>query len=122
LQYIHTHKTGALFRAACCLGGLAGGGGPDEEAILGRFGEKIGLAFQIVDDILDETGKSEELGKAAGKDRARGKATYPRLLGLQESRRRVEELAQEAREVADSFGGSGEALRVLARFVVERTA
>jgi geranylgeranyl diphosphate synthase type II len=122
LQYIHTHKTGALFRAACSLGGVAGGGDPEGVAALGRFGEKIGLAFQIVDDILDETGKVEDLGKNAGRDRALGKATYPRLLGLAESRRRVDELGAEARAQAGAFGEAGRHLAVLAGYVTQRTA
>jgi geranylgeranyl diphosphate synthase type II len=121
LQYIHTHKTGALFRAACRLGGIAGGADTGQEAVLERFGEKLGLAFQIVDDILDETGRTADLGKAAGKDRVRGKATYPRFLGLEESRRRVRELEREALEVAASFGRGGRPLELLARFVSERT-
>jgi geranylgeranyl diphosphate synthase type II len=122
LQYIHTHKTGALIRAACSLGGVAGGGRPDQVAALGRFGEKVGLAFQIVDDILDETGKAEDLGKNAGRDRARGKATYPRLMGLAESRRRVDELEAEALALAAELGEAGRHLAVLAGYVTQRTA
>jgi len=122
LQYIHTHKTGALFSASCRLGGLAAGGTEDALDRLRRYGDRIGLAFQIVDDLLDETATSEQLGKATGKDRGRGKATYPRLLGLAESRRRVEDLAGEARILAESFGAPGEGLAGLARFVVERSS
>jgi geranylgeranyl diphosphate synthase type II len=122
LQYIHTRKTGALFRAACRLGGFAGGADDAQDERLGRFGEKIGLAFQIVDDVLDETGSAEQLGKSAGKDRSRGKLTYPVLLGLAESRRRVEELGREAEELGRSFGEAGSTLALLARHVVERTA
>ena len=120
LQFIHTHKTGALFGASCRLGGLAGGG--DEESVrrLGRFGEKMGHAFQIVDDLLDETGRADALGKASGRDRARGKATYPRILGVEESKRRVQALAGSAEETARSFGARGEALLGLVRFVAER--
>jgi geranylgeranyl diphosphate synthase type II len=90
--------------------------------VLGRCGEKIGLAFQIVDDILDETASTEQLGKSARKDRSRGKLTYPFLLGLDESRRRVEQLGHEAEELARQFGEAGSALALLARHVVERTA
>jgi geranylgeranyl diphosphate synthase type II len=122
LQYIHTRKTGALFRAACRLGGLAGGSDGGQDEVLGRFGETIGLAFQIVDDILDETASTEQLGKGARKDRSRGKLTYPFLLGLDESKRRVEELGRAAEELSRSFGGAGTALALLARHVVERTA
>jgi geranylgeranyl diphosphate synthase type II len=122
LQYIHTHKTGALFSASCRLGGLSAGVAEPELERLARFGERLGLAFQIVDDLLDETATAEALGKATGKDRKRGKATYPRLMGLAESRRRVEDLAREAGALAESFGGPGEGLAGLARFVVERTS
>jgi geranylgeranyl diphosphate synthase type II len=121
LQYIHTHKTGALIGASCRLGGIAGGADPGVVADLGRFGEKIGLAFQIVDDLLDETADAATLGKAAHKDRSRGKATYPRLLGLGESRDRVRELGEEADRIAAAFGEPGRTLELLARFVVSRT-
>ncbi len=120
LQYIHTHKTGALFSASCRLGALAGGGEEEAVALLGKFGEKIGLAFQIVDDLLDETGRTEELGKATRKDRSRGKATYPRLLGEDESRRRVAELGRVALEITERFGEPGKFLGTIARFVMER--
>ncbi|MEZ5065145.1 MAG: polyprenyl synthetase family protein [bacterium] len=122
LQYIHTHKTGALFVASCRLGGIAAGAGETERAGLDRFGERIGLAFQIVDDVLDETSTPEQLGKGTGKDQSRGKATYPGLIGLAESRRRVAELAREAEEVAREFGPPGASLAALARFVGERTS
>jgi geranylgeranyl diphosphate synthase type II len=122
LQFIHTRKTGSLFGGACRIGALAGGAGPRETTLLGKFGEKLGLAFQIVDDLLDETGKAETMGKASGKDRARGKVTYPRILGLEESRRRVEELGRTAGDIAQEFGERGRALGALARFVVERSS
>ena len=121
LQYIHTHKTGALISAACRLGGIAGGASPDQIAALAKYGEAIGLAFQIVDDLLDETGDPDRLGKASRKDRERGKATYPGLLGQQESNRRVAELAETAVSVASGFGEAGKSLGLLARFVVDRS-
>jgi geranylgeranyl diphosphate synthase type II len=120
LQYIHTRKTGALFAAACRLGGLAGGADADALRKLERLGEKAGLAFQVADDLLDELGRAEDLGKAAGRDRERGKATYPRVLGVEESRRRVAQLAAAAGELAEGFGPRGESLRALVRFVAER--
>jgi geranylgeranyl diphosphate synthase type II len=120
LQFIHTHKTGALFGAACRLGGLAAGADPDPLRRLGRLGEKLGLMFQIADDLLDETGRSEDLGKTSGRDRARGKATYPRVLGLAESRDAVEQLAGQAAGLAETFGSGGEALGGLVRFVADR--
>jgi geranylgeranyl diphosphate synthase type II len=122
VRYIHACKTGALFGASCRLGGLAAGAGPEAVERLGAFGEKVGLAFQIVDDLLDESGRAEELGKAAGKDRARGKATYPGVLGPVESRRRVEELGRGAAGIAEGFGARGRALGRLARFIVDRSS
>ncbi len=121
LQYIHTHKTGALIGAACRLGGIAGGAAAGRIAELGRYGEKVGLAFQIVDDLLDETGDAAQLGKASHKDRERGKATYPRLLGLDESRKRVAELSDAAIQIAAGFGRDGQSLELLARFVGTRS-
>ncbi len=121
LQYIHTHKTGALIGASCRLGGIAGGASLAQVEELGRYGEKIGLAFQIVDDLLDETADSAQLGKASHKDRERGKATYPGLLGLEESRERVAELSDAAVEIAGAFGVAGQSLEVLARFVGTRS-
>jgi geranylgeranyl diphosphate synthase type II len=120
LQFIHTHKTGALFSAACRLGALAGGGDADAVRRLGKLGEKLGLAFQVADDLLDELGRSEDLRKASGRDRERGKATYPRLLGVDESKRRVAQLAAAADELAGAFGERAEALRTVIRFVAER--
>jgi geranylgeranyl diphosphate synthase type II len=122
LQYIHTRKTGALFSGACRIGGIAGGADERQITLLGKFGEKLGLAFQIVDDLLDETGHAEKLGKAAGKDRPRGKVTYPRILGLEESKRRVMELGRVAAEIAGEFDTPGEPLKAIARFIVERTS
>lgn len=122
LQYIHTHKTGALFAACCRMGGVAGGGTREQIGRLGKFGAKIGLAFQIVDDLLDVTGVAEKLGKATGKDLGRGKATYPGILGVEESRRRVEELAGDAQQIAGAFGDAGEGLALLARLVTDRSS
>lgn len=121
LQYIHTHKTGALFAASCRLGALAGGAEDEDVDRVGRFGALVGLAFQIADDLLDETAESSHLGKASKKDRVRGKATYPRLLGLDESRQRMEELDGKAEEIVDGYGTRAQKLLRLARFVVRRT-
>jgi geranylgeranyl diphosphate synthase type II len=122
LQFIHTHKTGALFSAACRLGALAGRGSPQVAQQLGKFGEKVGLAFQIVDDLLDVTAAPRELGKAAQKDEPRGKATYPGVLGLSESRLKVEELGRAAERIAAEFSERGRALVLLARFATERSS
>ena len=97
LEYIHTHKTGALIRCSVIMGGLAAG--VDEQALgaFGRFGEKIGLAFQIVDDILDLTATTGEMGKDHGSDAARGKVTYPALFGVAQARQRAFELVEQAK-------------------------
>jgi len=98
LHYIHSHKTGALIRVACTLGGrLARAHGTKLEA-LAQYGKKIGLAFQIVDDLLDIEGDTEKLGKQVGADQARGKATFPSVFGLEESRRLAARAVEEAKE------------------------
>jgi geranylgeranyl diphosphate synthase type II len=122
LQYIHTRKTGALFSGACRIGGVAGGADEHATTMLGKFGEKLGLAFQIADDLLDETGHAEKLGKSAGRDRPRGKVTYPRILGIEESKRRIEELGRVAADIAGEFKAAGKPLGAIARFIVERTS
>jgi len=97
LEYIHLHKTGALLRACVVGGALVGGAGEELLAALRTYARGIGLAFQIIDDILDVTASSEVLGKTAGKDLTADKTTYPKLLGLEESRRRAESLVAEAK-------------------------
>ena len=121
LDYIHRSKTGALLTVCTRCGGIAGGAAPGELAILTEYGRKVGLAFQIVDDILDLTGSSQSLGKTAGKDVRVKKATYPALHGLEASRRRAQELVAEAIEDTDSLGDPAEPLRALARFIVDRS-
>ena len=92
LSYIHTHKTGALIRASVRAGAILGGAKEQGLEALTRYGDAIGLAFQIADDILDVEGTTEQLGKDAGSDQARGKATYPALVGLDASKQRAQEL------------------------------
>jgi len=94
LQYIHTHKTGALILVSVRVGAKLGGADEDSLKALTRYGERIGLAFQIADDILNVEGKAALLGKKTGSDLSRGKATYPSLVGLEESKRRAEELVE----------------------------
>lgn len=119
LKLIHALKTGALIAASCEIGALVGGGAPDEVEALRSFGEEIGLAFQIADDVLNETSTPEQLGKAAGSDRERQKATYPALYGLEESRRLAKAAAE--RGIARLAGlPRREYLEELARFSVER--
>jgi geranylgeranyl diphosphate synthase, type II len=120
VQYIHTHKTGALIRASVKCGALIGGaeGGALDSMV--RYGEAIGLAFQIADDILDIEGTTEQIGKDAGSDMARGKATYPAVLGLSESKRRAAELVEVALEALSGFGENAWPLREIASYIVQR--
>ncbi len=120
LEYIHTHKTGALILASVQVGALLGGGDDAQCAALTRFGGAAGLAFQIADDILDVVGDQSVLGKDIGSDQARGKATYPALLGLAESRQRAEELCDRAIAALTPLGAPAERLGALARYIIER--
>lgn len=120
LEYIHRSKTAALITASLVSGGLYAGAKDNAVAKLRAFGQSIGLAFQIVDDILDVTQTSEQLGKTAGKDTASQKATYPALFGIENSRRKADELITSAFAQLDSFGPRAGTLKELARFLVER--
>jgi geranylgeranyl diphosphate synthase type II len=120
LQEIHRRKTGALIRASVQIGGLLGGAPPERLAALSRFGEKSGLAFQIVDDILDVEGDSELLGKSTGSDEANQKATYPALHGLDASKEMAKQAAEEALEALSAFPEGAPALASLAHFIVLR--
>jgi len=102
------------------LGGLLANASEAKLAALRRYGQAIGLAFQIVDDLLDQERTSEELGKTAGKDAAQGKLTYPSLIGVAEARKRVAELLREAVENAAIIGGSVNYLAPIARYICER--
>ncbi|MBT1074582.1 polyprenyl synthetase family protein [Geobacter grbiciae] len=120
VQYIHTHKTGALMKASVKSGAILGGAEGDALAAMTRYGEAIGLAFQIADDILDIEGTTEQIGKDAGSDEARGKATYPAVMGLADSKRRAQELVDLALEALSPFGEKAEPLREIARYIVSR--
>jgi geranylgeranyl diphosphate synthase type II len=120
LEYIHGAKTAALIAASLVSGGLYAGADHLAVAHLRSFGRSIGLAFQIVDDILDVTQTSEQLGKTAGKDTVAEKATYPSLFGVEQSERKADELVSKAFAELDSFGARAETLKELARFLVER--
>lgn len=120
LEYIHRAKTAALITASLVTGGLYAGANPCDVAKLRAFGQSIGLAFQIVDDVLDVTQTSEQLGKTAGKDTAAEKATYPALFGIEQSERKADELVMAAFAQLQSFGERAETLKELARFLVER--
>ncbi|MBF0160671.1 MAG: polyprenyl synthetase family protein [Magnetococcales bacterium] len=121
LQTVHACKTGALIRVACLAGAHLGGGTPEQCQRLADYGRAIGLAFQIVDDILDETGDSQLLGKATGQDRHSVKATYPRLLGLPGAQQEAERQVDQAIAALAPFSQHAEPLRYLARFILTRT-
>jgi geranylgeranyl diphosphate synthase type II len=120
LRDLHARKTGALIRASVRMGAMLAGGSDEELETLTRYGDCIGLAFQIADDILDVIGTAEALGKPVGSDAERKKSTYPALLGLERSRALALEAVEEAEEALEIFGDRGEAFRALARFIVER--
>jgi geranylgeranyl diphosphate synthase type II len=120
LEYIHRSKTAALITASVVSGGLYAGTHGDTVEKLRSFGKAIGLAFQIVDDVLDVTQTSEQLGKTAGKDTAAEKATYPALFGIDESLKRADMLVETALSSLDGFGSRADTLKALARFLVER--
>jgi geranylgeranyl diphosphate synthase, type II len=120
LEYIHRSKTGALITSSLVSGGLYANGTPAEIECLRDFGRSVGLAFQIVDDVLDVTQSSEQLGKTAGKDTASQKATYPSLFGIDESLRRADALISSGCAALDSFAERAETLKQLAHFLVER--
>ena len=120
LEYIHRAKTAALIAASLVSGGLYAGAKDGEVKKLRAFGQSIGLAFQIVDDVLDVTQTSEQLGKTAGKDTAAQKATYPALFGIEESVRKADSLVSAAFSELESFGERAETLKELARYLVER--
>jgi geranylgeranyl diphosphate synthase type II len=120
LQYIHTHKTGAMILASIRVGARLGGADEETLRAFTRYGEGIGLAFQIADDILNVEGKAIALGKSTGTDVSRGKATYPSLFGLEESKRRATELVQLAVASLAPYGPGAEPLREIARFIIER--
>jgi geranylgeranyl pyrophosphate synthase len=124
LEGIHRRKTGALIRSSVVLGSEIGGASADQVEAMGRFGAALGLAFQVIDDILDVTAETTELGKTRGKDAAAQKVTYPAVLGLEGARCRAEALTHEAlallRAVSFPDGGDPAPLVALATFVLER--
>jgi geranylgeranyl diphosphate synthase type II len=120
LEYIHRSKTAALISASVVSGGFYAGADDAAVAKLRTFGQSIGLAFQIVDDVLDVTQTSEQLGKTAGKDTAAEKATYPALFGIDESVKKAAALVDSALASLDGFGSRADALKDLAKFLVER--
>ena len=120
LEYIHRHKTAALIRASLRVGALLAGGDGKAVAAIGEAGSDLGLAFQIVDDILDVEGSLEELGKTAGSDERKQKATYPALHGLEASRRQAKMLIERAKQRLGVFGARAVPLQALADYVFDR--
>jgi len=121
LHFIHTHKTGALLEASVVCGAILASASQNNLDRLGRYAQNIGLAFQIVDDILDVTATTEELGKTAGKDIAAQKATYPSIWGLEKSRSQAQILVQNAKAELEVFGEKAMPLTSLADYIISRT-
>ena len=120
LTFIHTHKTGALLEACVSCGAILAGASEDDLQRLSRYAKNIGLAFQIIDDILDITSTQEELGKSIGKDIAAQKATYPSLWGIETSTAKAQELIDLAIAQLDIYGNRAEPLKAIAQFIVNR--
>ncbi len=120
LEYIHRSKTAALITASVVSGGMYAGATAADIGRLRTYGQSIGLAFQIVDDVLDLTQTSEQLGKTAGKDAAAEKTTYPALFGIEESIRKADALVDQACAELDQYGEAASTLKELARYLVER--
>ena len=120
LKYIHERKTSALLSCAVRLGGMSANCTPGQLRALGEFGYNVGLAFQVIDDILDVTQTSEQLGKTAGKDTAARKATYPSILGLEQSQKIARRLTHKAFAALRPFKGRAPALEALARHLLNR--
>jgi len=121
LHSIHARKTGAMIQASVVLGGLAAGGTPEELEKLAQYGECIGIAFQIVDDLLDVEGTPENTGKRTGKDSDRGKLTFPGVYGVSMSHQRAEQFVEQAITVVNSLGPAATPLKQLARYITDRS-
>jgi geranylgeranyl diphosphate synthase type II len=120
LEHVHRRKTGRLIEAALTLGGRVAGANPQTLRSLSTYGQAVGLAFQVADDLLDVRGDAERMGKRVRKDASSGKLTYPSLLGIEESQRRAERLVAAAREAIAPLGPQGHRLESVARYVIER--
>ena len=120
LSFIHTHKTGALLETSVVSGAILAGASEDDIAKLSKYAQNIGLAFQIVDDILDITATDEQLGKTAGKDLVAQKATYPSIWGLEKSQEQAQNLINDAMAQLESYGKNADPLIAIAKFIVTR--
>jgi geranylgeranyl diphosphate synthase type II len=122
LEFMHRNKTGALMEASVVCGGMLGGGSPEQIEALRAYGQNIGLAFQIADDVLDIEGDEVKIGKPVGSDLENRKSTYPSLYGLERSKEMALQAASDAANALRIFGSEADPLRALARFIVEREA
>jgi geranylgeranyl diphosphate synthase type II len=122
LQTVHRMKTGALLVASCRMGAISAGAGESQLNAVTEYGRHLGLAFQIIDDVLDVTSTPEQMGKATNKDAAKGKNTYPVLMGLDASQREAQHQLNLALDSVNELGTAADGLRHLAKFVVERDA
>lgn len=120
VDYIHYHKTAALIEASLVIGAQLAGASESDIQKVEAYGRSIGLAFQIVDDILDIVSTTEELGKDAGSDIASGKATYPALVGLDNSRKKAQELYEESLKQLEGLHGDTSVLKAIAAFIITR--
>lgn len=121
LREMHAKKTGALIEASCVTGAILGGGDAEVLARASDYGRSVGLAFQVTDDILDVVGDEKDLGKPVGSDEARGKSTYPALLGIKASRLLARESVDQALRALDGCPGGADFLRAVARYILDRT-
>jgi geranylgeranyl diphosphate synthase, type II len=122
IELIHRNKTGALIRFSAEAGAIIGGAKPDELEAVSKYGERLGLLFQITDDLLDVTQTTEELGKTAGKDVEADKATYPALYGIDQTRVATSQIHRETREAIETLGGRAALLCRIADFIISRNA
>ncbi len=120
LRYIHQNKTAALLTTSVRLGAMSANATAKQLAAISEFGSALGLAFQVIDDILDVTQTSEKLGKSAGKDAAAQKATYPAIIGLEKSRAEAKKLTDKAQRALKGFGSSADPLRAIANYLLVR--
>lgn len=120
VKAIHSRKTGALIRASVTAGGILAGAVAEQVQLLAQYGDKIGLAFQIADDLLDLSGDAAALGKAVGSDAARGKLTYPGVMGFDKAKAKGEQLISQACQLAGQLGPAGQQLCQLANFIITR--
>ncbi|MFW6147500.1 MAG: polyprenyl synthetase family protein [Thermodesulfobacteriota bacterium] len=120
VEYIHRHKTGALIAAAVTAGAILAGSNENQEKAINRYGQQIGLAFQIADDVLNIEGDEDMMGKGIGSDHARGKITYPSVFGITQSKRTQEQLVDSAIGCLEEFDERADPLREIARYIIKR--